>query len=114
MPRGINTERKLTDVGSMAEGKISKTQVEIYGETYPIRSTGDTAAIRQAAALVDERMRQIAQGNSRLSSAKIAVLAAMNMAGEYLRLEQDYQRLVKLVRADRMPRAPKQLTDEKD
>lgn len=98
----------------MGEEKVSKTQVEIFGEDYPIRSAGDIAMIRQAAAMVDDRMKQVSQGNPRLSAAKIAVLAAMNIAGEYLRLEQDYQRIVKLVRADRLPRASKQPMNDKD
>lgn len=79
------------------DGK-NKVSVEILGETYTIKGDVEPERILQVAAWLNERMKKISQANSRLSTPKVAVLAALNIADEYLRLEQDYQQLMKMVR----------------
>ena len=79
------------------DGK-NKVSVEILGETYTIKGDAEPERILQVAAWLNERMKKISQANSRLSTPKVAVLAALNIADEYLRLEQDYQQLMKMVR----------------
>ncbi|MBP2655498.1 MAG: zapA [Firmicutes bacterium] len=77
--------------------KKNKVMVEIFGESCSIKGEGEPARMMEVAALVDSRMRQTAQGNPRLSSAKVAVLAALNIADEFLRLKDDYRELVELL-----------------
>ncbi|EGO62394.1 cell division protein ZapA [Acetonema longum] len=79
------------------DGK-NKVSVEILGETYTIKGDAEPERILQVAAWLNERMKKISQANSRLSTPQVAVLAALNIADEYLRLEQDYQQLMKMVR----------------
>jgi cell division protein ZapA len=79
-------------------GKKFKVTVEIYGEYYGLKGDVEPEQIEKVAALVDERMKQIARGNSRLSTAKIAVLAALNLAEDYAKLEKDYQQLVQMLK----------------
>lgn len=75
-----------------------KVMVEIFGENYPIRGDAEPERIMRVAALLDERMRHTAGTHPRLSTAKIAILTALNIADEYLRLKNDYQQLLKITR----------------
>jgi len=77
--------------------KKNKVVVEIFGESYSIKGEGETARMIEVAGLVDGRMRQIAKSNPRLSTAKVAVLVALNLADEYLKLKDDYQELAELL-----------------
>lgn len=56
--------------------------------------------MRMVAGYVDDRMNEIAKGNHRLDTAKIAVLTAVNIADEYIRLQQEYQELLRLLQED--------------
>jgi len=60
--------------------------VEILGQRYPIRGTLDAAYIQQLARFVDERMRAAATTTSEADSARVAVVAALNIADEVFRL----------------------------
>jgi cell division protein ZapA len=57
-------------------------RVEIYNQTYNIRSEGDTEYIKQLATFVDSRMREISSGTLTVDSLKVAILAALHIADE--------------------------------
>lgn len=81
--------------------KNSKLTVEIFGEAYRLKGDIESERVKQVAAMLDQRMKKISKSNSQLAPSKVAVLAALNLADEYLRLEQDYQQLVKLLKDER-------------
>ena len=57
--------------------------VKIYNQTYSIRaSDGNAERTLQLAALVDQRMREIAKGALTADSLKVAILAALHIADE--------------------------------
>ncbi|MBI5806193.1 MAG: cell division protein ZapA [bacterium] len=60
-------------------------KVEIFGTEYRIKGDANGDYIKQVAGLVDERMRQIAEASMTGSVAKIAILAAVNIADELLK-----------------------------
>jgi len=60
-------------------------KVEIFGTEYRIKGDANADYIKQVAGLVDERMRQIADASMTGSVAKIAILAAVNIADELLK-----------------------------
>lgn len=62
-------------------------KVEIYNQTYNIRSDGDTEYIIQLAEFVDSRMREISSGTLTVDSLKVAILAALHVADELHRLK---------------------------
>ena len=66
-------------------------RVEIYNQTYNIRSDGDTAYLTQLADFVDGRMREISSGTLTVDSLKVAILAALHIADELHRLKQTYE-----------------------
>jgi cell division protein ZapA len=63
-------------------------KVEIYNQTYNIRSNGDAAYIAQLAEFVDNRMREISSGSLTVDSLKVAILAALHIADELHRLKR--------------------------
>lgn len=58
-------------------------RVEIYNQTYSIRSDGDNQYIQDLAGYVDAKMREIASGTMTVDSLKVAILAALHIADEY-------------------------------
>src|SRR5882757_5714450 len=66
-------------------------RVEIYNQTYNIRSDGDTEYIVQLAEFVDSRMREISSGTLTVDSLKVAILAALHIADELHRLKNMYE-----------------------
>ena len=57
-------------------------QVEIYNQTYSIRSDGDNSYIQGLAEYVDKKMREIASGTMTVDSLKVAILASLHIADE--------------------------------
>ena len=57
-------------------------RVEIYNQTYSIRSDGDNEYILRLAEYVDQKMREISSGTLTVDSLKVAILAALHIADE--------------------------------
>jgi cell division protein ZapA len=68
------------------------TQVQIFGQVYHLRGQDDPEHVRQVAKLVDERMNAIADQMTTSDNYRIAVLAALHVADEYLRLKGEHDR----------------------
>lgn len=62
--------------------------VRIYGESYALRTGEDPALVEEVARYVDARMREVAASGKVVVTSKIAVLAALHIADELLRLRQ--------------------------
>ena len=71
----------------MASGNESTLRVEIYNQTYSIRSDGDNDYIVDLAEYVDSKMREISSGTLTVDSLKVAILAALHIADEYHQLK---------------------------
>ncbi|UCD16904.1 MAG: cell division protein ZapA [Candidatus Zixiibacteriota bacterium] len=67
--------------------KEKTVKVVIFGEEYPIRGDADSEYILRVADYVDRRMKEIALKSKNKSPNRIAILAALNIAGEYLDLK---------------------------
>ncbi|WP_378955860.1 cell division protein ZapA [Pelosinus sp. sgz500959] len=74
-----------------------KVTVEIFGELYSLKSDIELEQVMKVAALVDERMKKISKSNLCLSPSRVAVLAALNLAEDFLQLEHNYKQLIKMV-----------------
>ena len=70
----------------MSNGE-STIRVEIYNQTYSIRSDGDNEYIQELAEFVDRKMREISSGTMTVDSLKVAILAALHIADEYYQLQ---------------------------
>jgi cell division protein ZapA len=83
---------RVINKGSMEGSTGSPTiRVEIYNQTYNIRSDGDTEYIIQLAEFVDSRMREISSGTLTVDSLKVAILAALHIADELHRLKNMHE-----------------------
>lgn len=78
--------------GKPAEVEI--TEVEIFGSVYRVRGRDDSEYLQKVAALVDGKMREVARQTASVDTSRIAILAALNIADEYLqsRSTQDEDR----------------------
>lgn len=73
----------------MADTDMSEQtiKVEIYNQTYSIRSDGDNEYIHELAEYVDRKMREISSGTMTVDSLKVAILAALHIADEFFQLK---------------------------
>ena len=81
MNAGIGFERNT-------EASSPTIRVEIYDQSYTIRSDGDPEYLKQLAEYVDQRMREIASGTLTVDSRKVAILAALYIADELHQLRR--------------------------
>ena len=75
----------------------NKVIVDIFGESYPLKSDNNADYIRMLADMVDKNMRDVATKTRSFSGNKIGVLAALQLADEYCKLKKDYDELVELL-----------------
>jgi cell division protein ZapA len=69
---------------------LESIQVEIFGQTYSIKAGNDREYIRELAAIVDARMKEVQKGTGTSDGYKIAILAALNIADELNRLRTQH------------------------
>ena len=75
----------------------TRVEVEICGEHYVIKGDGTPEQVRRVAQYVHQRMTENLARNPRLSLTKAALLTAVNITDEFLKLKTDYDNLVKLL-----------------
>jgi cell division protein ZapA len=79
-------------IGNRSKNEYAPSiRVEIYNQTYSIRSDGDGEYIMRLADFVDQRMREIASGTLTVDSLKVAILAALHIADELHRLKNVHE-----------------------
>jgi len=62
------------------------TQVEIFGEVYSVRGNDENGYLQELASLVDRKMREVAE-RVKGDTARIAILAALNLADELFQIQ---------------------------
>lgn len=68
---------------------MTKTiEVEIYGQRYVLKGDADEDYVKRVGAYVDEQMRSVARGMKTATLAKLAVLAAINIAHQLFQAER--------------------------
>ena len=71
-------------------GKSTTTvEVQIFGATYHVRGDNDSDYLQELAALVDQKMQEVAAHLKTVDQTKIAVLAALNVADDLVRCRKD-------------------------
>ncbi len=72
----------------MSNKSITTVEVEIFGVTYPVRGDKGSEHLHQLAALVDQKMQEVAAHLKSVDRTKIAILAALNIADELVRARE--------------------------
>jgi cell division protein ZapA len=67
---------------------IDTTEVRIFGAAYNIRGSDGSGHVQALADLVDGKMREIARQVRTQDTARIAILAALNLADELSQLQR--------------------------
>ncbi len=65
-----------------------RVDVEIFGKVYTVRGEKDVEYVRRVAEYVDRKMREISQVTDTVSTSRIAILAALNIADEFFDLRE--------------------------
>ena len=67
----------------MAEPKV--VQVEVHGQTYPIKTELDAKYVQELAQFVETRMALAARSSPSSDAVGLAILTALNITDEYFR-----------------------------
>jgi cell division protein ZapA len=92
-------------MGSSVEGNDAETQrtmeedkkdtslvpVVIFGQTYKVRAEENSTYIEDLARYVDTKMKTIAESTGTSEALKVAILAALNIADEFFKLEEAHE-----------------------
>ncbi len=68
--------------------EIDTTEVRIFGAAYNVRGSDGSGHVQALADLVDGKMREIARQVRTQDTARIAILAALNLADELSQLQR--------------------------
>ncbi|MBZ5694292.1 MAG: cell division protein ZapA [Acidobacteriia bacterium] len=69
-------------------------KIEIYDQSYNVNSAGQNEEqLKELAAYVDGKMREVARATRMVDSVKVAVLAALNIADELFTLRERQQEI---------------------
>jgi cell division protein ZapA len=79
--------------------KPNLVHVEIFGQSYAVRAGTDPGYVERLAAYVDGQMQEISRTSGAVDSVRVAVLAALNIADECLRLRGQVEEADKVARA---------------
>lgn len=82
------------EIGINGNGEAASSEtirVDIYDQSYTVRSDGDPEYLKQLAEYVDQRMRQISAGTLTVDSRKVAILAALYIADELHQLRRSHE-----------------------
>ncbi len=79
------------------ERRINRVTVTIFGENHRLCGEEPAPYLQELAARVDARMHEISKANQRLAITEVAVLAALHATSEWMRLEEQYQRVLSLL-----------------
>ena len=77
----------------MADDARHRSRVTIGGTDYTLRGEASETHLRGVARAVDSLMQQIASANPRLDGRRIAVLTAVNLEDELIRLREENRQL---------------------
>ena len=77
--------------GGSAREQILK--IDIYDQSYNVNADGNEEYLKELAAYVDTKMREVAEATRMADSLKVAVLAALNIADELHSLRDRQQQI---------------------
>ena len=77
-------------------GDMKRVEFEIFGEVYRLR-TEDPDGLAQLVRIVDSTMKQISQSTRSFAGSRVAVLAALKIAEDYVQLKKDYDEILKML-----------------
>ncbi|MDD1749725.1 MAG: cell division protein ZapA [Methanothrix sp.] len=74
---------------------MERVQVEIFGQVYSIKGKDDPAYIRELAAFIDSKMKEVQKGTGTADPHRVAILTALTITDELYRLREQYGNMEK-------------------
>ena len=74
--------------GKRSELETESVTVTIFGKEYTLKGGADSDYVQEVAAFVDKRMSEVALNAAVVSTDRVAILAAVNIADELFREQQ--------------------------
>ena len=68
---------------------MEPVKVRIQDQEYLLKSDGDVEQIEEIADYVNQKLADVQDGTEGLSDRKVAILAALSIAGEYLQIRRE-------------------------
>ncbi|MBO0992255.1 cell division protein ZapA [Bacillus sp. SD088] len=78
----------------MSDQEKIRVSVVIHGKQYTITGTESPDHMKDVAEIVDEKMNEINSINPNLNTETLAVLTAVNSVHEYMKLQEEYERIL--------------------
>lgn len=78
----------------MSERKV-KAEVEIFGDSYILKGNAPPEYLEMLAEYVNQKMEYIHEKCPGLTVSKIAILTAINIADELMKMKREYRNLVR-------------------
>ena len=75
---------------------MESIQVEIFGQLYSLKNMDDPVHIRELAAFIDAKMKEVQKGTGTADPHRVAILAALTITDELYRLREHYAELKKM------------------
>lgn len=69
---------------------MESVQVEIFGQSYNIKGQDDPAYIRDLAAFIDAKMKDVQKGTGTADPLRVAILASLTITDELYRLRAEH------------------------
>jgi cell division protein ZapA len=69
---------------------MERVQVEIFGQVYSIKGKDDPSYIRELAAFIDAKMKEVQKGTGTVDPHRVAILTALTITDELYRLRERY------------------------
>lgn len=79
------------------------TEISIMGQKFMIRSESNDDYVQEVAVFVDEKINEVMSSTKSVASLNVAILAAMNIADEYLKFRRE--------RVEKTSKAEKKIKD---
>jgi cell division protein ZapA len=70
---------------------MESVRIQILGQVYNIKGQDDPGYIRELAALLDAKMKEIQKGTGTIEPHRVAILTALTISDELYRLQEKYR-----------------------
>lgn len=78
---------------------MESVQVEIFGQVYAVKGKDDPAYIRELAAYIDTKMKEVQKGTGTVDPLRVAILTSLTITDELYRLRERNGALEKMTGA---------------
>jgi cell division protein ZapA len=85
----MSASKKASSKTPKSDGNL--VPITVFGQTYSVRAEEDSVYIEKIARYVDTKMRTLAESTGTTDSLKVAVLAALNIADEFFKLDEEHR-----------------------